>query len=164
MPCRGVSIGAKASQRSVSGSQASEALVVRHAVLFDEAAEGIEPLAERGHAHVVGAARQLRQFFPAVSGGVVGMVIGLVDTLFGIPTHHVHAIAVGHRPRHLGARNGKRRARPPLALHLGARRRAVAHRLLRVQFRQVDSPGLVQAFELPAVVAMRLGAQQGGGA
>ena len=137
-----------------------ETLVVRRAVLFDEAAEGIQAFAERGHADMVGAARQLRQFFPLVGCGVVGMVVGLVDALLGIAADQMHAVAIGHRPGHLGARNRQRRAWPPVALHGGARRRAVGHRLLRVHLGQVDATRLVQPLELALLMVVRLRACQ----
>ena len=98
-----------------------EDAVVRRAVLLDEAAEGVEPVAERRHADVVGSARQLRQLLPAVGAGVVGVVVGPVDALLGIAADEVDAAAVLGRPGHLGARDGQRRARPPGPWRGGAR-------------------------------------------
>jgi len=82
------------------------------------------------------------------------VVVGPVDTLFGIAADQVHATAVFHRPGHFRARDGQRRQRPPAALLRGARGRAVGHRMGVVQVRQVDPPWLREAFELAAVMRM----------
>ena len=135
----------------------TNALVVRRAVLLDEAAERVQPIAGGGHAHVVGAARQLRQLVPAIGGRVVGVVIGLVDALLGIAADQVHAVAfVGDGPGHLGARDRQRRARGPAACCAAFGGGAVGDGLLGVQCREVDAAGLVEAFELAGVVLVLL--------
>ncbi len=139
-----------------------KALVVRRAVLFHETAEGIQPIAQRGHADMVRPARQLRQFLPGVDAWVVCVVVGPVDPLLGIAAHQMHPAAVRHRPGHLGARNRQRRPRAPAARFGSAWRRTVGDGLLGVQFGQIDAARLVQPLELTLVMAMGLGAHPPG--
>ena len=126
--------------------------VVRRAVLLEEAAEGVKPVAERGDAHVVGPARQRRQLLPPVGARVVGVVVGAVDALLGVAADEMDAAAELRRPGHLRARDRERRQRPPGALVRGAGRRAVEDGLRAVQVRKVRAPGLAQALELPGMV------------
>lgn len=134
--------------------------VVRCAVLFDEAAERIEPIPQRGHTYMVSAAWHLRQLLPLVGRRVVGMVVRPINVLLRVSPNQVHAVAVRHRPGHLRTWNRQRRADLPASLAWCARRGIVGHCMLRMQFGQVDPAGLVQPFELALMVPEMLRAQQ----
>ncbi len=110
-----------------------EGLVMGRAVLLQEAAKGIDPVIQRGDADMIGPARQLRQFLPAIAHGVIGMVIGLVDALFGIAADEVHAAAILNGPGHFRAGQGQGRQRLPLPLLAGFRGRAFGHGMLEMQ-------------------------------
>ena len=135
-------------------------LVMRGAVLLDEAAECEDALIGAGavgrEADMVCAARQGGEFLPFVRAGVIGMVIRLVDALFGIAAAEVHPALIGHGPGHFRARNGQRGARAPASLLRGPGCGALGHGVLEMERGRVDPPRLVQALELPGMMRMRV--------